>query len=314
VTVLAHELTHALQDQHFDLPSVLSATTQDRRHGRLGLVEGDAEVVRTGYGDRCGGIWACIEYDDGTDSPETDADADGSAESAGSSIHLGLHMRSLFPYNDGVEFVEALRRGGNWTAVDEAYQQPPDTSREIIYPEQYGSFEPELAGLPDRSTDAWTPVRPPGGPPEEVVGQAGLSVMFAYTLYDEFNPDSVVGPDQVLQLEDGEVNGSTPLNYDLAPTRGWTGDRLRIYAHARSDETAHVWRITWESDDDAAKFAAAYEALLVHWGGTERDGTWRLPPESPFTGAYDIGVDGRTVTITNAPTPDGLAEVSRAAG
>lgn len=307
-SVLAHELTHALQDQHFNLRGVLSATTQDRTHARLGLVEGDAETVRIEYESRCGEVWACV-----VDSRPGSGEENGSAQQTGSDIHLGLHMNSIFPYNDGVGFVDALRRGEDWTPVDRAYAQPPDTSREIIYPAQYGVFEPDPVDLPDRSTDAWIPLRPPGGPSTQVVGQASMSVMFAYTLYDEFNPESVVDPDQVLNREDGELNRTAPLNYDLAPTRGWSGDRLRVYRHADGDETAHVWRITWESSDDATAFVTAYEALLAHWGGTADDDTWRIPAESPFTGAYDIGVDGRTVTITRAPTPDQLEEVNRAA-
>ncbi|MEF8814956.1 MAG: Hvo_1808 family surface protein [Halovenus sp.] len=307
VSVLAHELTHALQDQHFDLRGVMSTTTQDRTHARLGLVEGDAEVVRTGYEERCGEVWACVEY--GPSGPG----GNGSGQQPGSSVHLGLYMNSFFPYNDGVEFVEALRSGEDWTPVDEAYERPPDTSKEIIDPAQYGLFEPAPTDLPDRSTDAWEPLSPPGSPRAQVVGQASLSVMFAYTLYDDFNQESVVGPDQVLNREDGESNGTNPLNYDLAPTRGWTGDRLLIYDHAKSDETAHVWRITWESGEDAETFVTAYEELLAHWGGTERDGTWQIPPESPFTGAYDVQVDDRNVTITNAPTPAQLEEVNRAA-
>ncbi len=307
VGVLAHELTHALQDQHFGLRGVMSRTTQDRTHARLGLVEGDAEVVSTGYEERCGEVWACVEY--GQSGPGENE----SGQQSESSVHLGLYMNSLFPYNDGVEFVEALRRGEDWTPVDEAYEQPPDTSREIIYPAQYGRFEPEPVDLPDRSTGAWEPISPPGRPPAQVVGQATLSVMFAYTLYDDFNQESVVSRDQVVNREDGESNGTSPLNYDLAPTRGWTGDRLLLYGHAQRDETAHVWRISWESGADATTFAAAYEELLAHWGGTEREGTWQLPPESPFTGAYDVQVDDRSVTITNAPTPAGLGEVNRAA-
>lgn len=303
VGVLAHELTHALQDQHFDLLGVMRANTQDREHARLGLVEGDAEAVRFAYEDRCGTVWACVSFTDSEGDP---------ADSTDSDVHLGLHINSLFPYNDGVVFVQSLRDGDDWTAVNEAYEAPPNTSREIIYPAEYGDFEAEPVELPDRSTDAWEPLRPPGGPDQQSIGQAGMTAMLAHTLYDEFNTDAVITPDQLLNFEtQTDLNETNPLNYDIDFTRGWTGDGLAVYEHEDGEETAHVWRSTWESDDDAETFVAGYEALLTHWGGTERDGVWELPAESPFTGAYHVTVENRTVTITNAPTADQLVAVNQ---
>ncbi|MFB6224046.1 MAG: Hvo_1808 family surface protein, partial [Haloarcula sp.] len=66
---LAHELVHALQDQHFGLES--DAQTRDEIQGRNGLIEGDAVAVRQEYTQRCGDDLECI------DRPETSGGGGG---------------------------------------------------------------------------------------------------------------------------------------------------------------------------------------------------------------------------------------------
>ena len=294
VETLAHELTHALQDQHFDLGGTMAADTHDQSQARLGLIEGDANAVMYAYGDRCGVFWSCIEY------PDEDEEADQP------DIHMGLYLDSFFPYSAGPTFVEALRDGSDWTAVNRAYDAPPNASREIIAPGEFGTFAPADVAIEDRHTGEWDQVQRDGGPDHEVVGRAGLSVMFAYTVYHDDNPTMLVDPMTLLNMVDGEIDRTNPLNYDLEMTEGWAGDRLQAYE--RGDETAYVWRIAWDSETDAQRFVDAYGQLLEYWGGEQvTDTTWTIDEERPFAGTIRITTAGDTVTIVNAPDQESLS-------
>jgi hypothetical protein len=301
---LAHELVHALQDQHFDLNTSETPRTRDAYNGRNGLVEGDARAVELAYMDRCGTNWSCL--------PEQSSAGEGSDGEP--SIHLGVYVLSYFPYGDGVGFVSHLRDGDDWSAVNEAFDDPPSTSAVVIDPELYGGeFESEAVELDDRTRNGWERVRPDSRPDHAVLGQSALTTMFAYTLYDEYNQTSAVEPDEFLNQGLVGVNETDPFNYALGPTRGWQGDRLHVYE--RNDELAYTWRLTWESPSDAERFADGYRDLLAHWGGDAAgDGVWVIAGDSPFDGAVALDVEGDTVTIVGAPGESELGDVRRGAG
>lgn len=312
---LAHELTHALQDQQFNL-SASNLTTRDEYNGRNGLVEGDAETVEQAYTDRCGEVWHCYSADGSGAGSEsgTDDGADGSddsgetADESGDGIHLGIYLVNFFPYSDGPGFVAELRERGGWDAVDAAYDAPPTSSTAVIEPSKYGTFEPRNVTLTDRTSDGWERVRPPGRPDYATMGQSALAAMVGYTLYDDYNESFVVRAQAFLNYEDGEVRDTDPINYGLPAVQGWTGDRFHVYS--RDNETGYVWRLTWESDRDAARFAFYYERLLAHWGGTQRqENVWQISGDSPFSSAVELTVEGDTVTIVNAPSVAALADV-----
>ncbi|MHB9287154.1 Hvo_1808 family surface protein [Halobacteriales archaeon Cl-PHB] len=294
---LSHELVHALQDQHFNL-SDSPPRTRDAYNARNGLVEGDASVVQHRYQQRCGANWSCLAP------PESNGSGGG-----GGPPNMGVYLLSLFPYTEGPSFVRALQTGGEgWAAVNDAYDSPPRTTTEVINPEQFGRFSARAVSLAPNPTGGWERVRPPGRPDYATLGQSGLATMFAQTLYDDYNRSSVVRPQAFLNLEGGSVNTTDPLNYGLAPTEGWRGDRLQVYRNGA--ETGYVWRIVWDDEAAAARFAAAYRDLLAHWGG-QRVGadTWKLADSSPFADAVSLEVEGETVTIVNAPTEGDLGSL-----
>lgn len=300
---LAHELVHALQDQEFDL-SRDRPGSRDAYNGRNGLIEGDAAAVEDAYLDRCGTSWSCLPRENTTGESTGDEPA---------SFNLGVYILEFFPYSDGPGFVEHLKDGDDWSPVDDAFDDKPNSAVEIIYPERYGEFEPRDVQLRDRTRNGWERVRPDGRPDHGVIGQSGLTAMFAYTLYDDYNRSAVIEVQQFLNTENGSVDQSDPFNYDLPAVAGWTGDRF--HAYQRGDERGYVWRLRWDSPAEAGEFARSYRRLLSHWGGREvDDGVWRLDDDGPFTGAVDVSTDGDTVTVVGAPTRGALDDVYRGAG
>ena len=161
--VLAHELTHALQDQSFGLDKWLKKgeedldtkrnlkpedfTKDEDSEARQAVVEGQAMVVLLDY-------MLAPMHRSVADSPEIvetlNADmANGTPDSVQyKNAPIFLKESLTFPYRYGMEFVaEVLRAQGKEKAFTGPFQNPPRTSREIMEPKTYLSGE-HLAPLP----------------------------------------------------------------------------------------------------------------------------------------------------------------------
>src|SRR5579862_7182405 len=156
--LLAHELTHALQDQNFALQDQLDKlkNNSDKEIALKSVAEGDATIAGFAYiAGRMDNSIAATLTDHLRDLPETFA-----AQSK--DTPEGLSYPLIFQYSDGTRFVsEAYRRGG-WKAVDALYAKPPLSSQQIIDPSLYFDrptppVEVQLAGYQSilkRWTDA----------------------------------------------------------------------------------------------------------------------------------------------------------------
>jgi hypothetical protein len=293
--ILAHELVHALQDQHFDLQRNLPQT-RDGYQGRNALVEGDATLVEQRYMARCGAEWSCLA--------ETDARSGQSGDT-----HFGLNFLLFFPYSDGPGFVGHLYRTGGWDAVDAAFEDWPDGATEATYPERYPDWEPAQIRLADRSSDDWDRVSPPRRPETAVVGQSAIAASLAYTIHDDYNTSRVASPSSVINFDGpAQVNRSDPYNYDLPAARGWAGGRMAVYEND-ADELGYVWQTRWDNESEAREFARAWEQVVAHWGGEQVSETvWRID-DGPFEDAIRIERRGATVTVVSAPNRTQLSEV-----
>jgi hypothetical protein len=145
--VLAHELTHALEDQRFDLRLEDVSGTDDAQLARLALVEGTATVLMYRYVDRfftreeaLGGVLAGAFGPTGAGPPF-------------------LQATLLFPYVGGERFVADLRSraGGRWTLVDLAERvRPPASTEQVLHPERYVDADPpRRVRLRVRLGDGW---------------------------------------------------------------------------------------------------------------------------------------------------------------
>ena len=162
--VLAHELTHALQDQSFGLDKWLRRGDQDLdkkknltpddftkdedSEARQAVVEGQAMVVLLDY-------MLAPMHRTVANSPEVvqmmnDSMANGSADSRiYQTAPVFMKEALTFPYRYGVEFeAEVLRQQGKEKAFKATFENPPQTSREIMEPQTYitGEHLAPLAG------------------------------------------------------------------------------------------------------------------------------------------------------------------------
>jgi hypothetical protein len=129
--VLAHELTHALEDQRFALPTA-PAATDDRALARAALYEGSATSLMYSYvqehfsvEEALGGLLGSAFEDTGELPPF-------------------LQAQLLFAYLGGERFVGDLleRGGGRWTLVDTAFRlRPPASTEQVMHPRAYFSAD-----------------------------------------------------------------------------------------------------------------------------------------------------------------------------
>ncbi len=313
-TTLVHELVHALQDQQFGLER--EGETLDEQRAENALIEGEANYVPHLYDQRCGSEWECLP-----DSTPSDEQPDGPEEPVGHPSNLGLFLSIYAPYSEGPTFVESLHERNGWEAVDEAHENRPASTSEVIHPELYPDTEPDDLEVPDRSSPNWEPATDDDGDPHvETVGEATLfASLWANGVIDR-PLDEGIGSDE----RDAESDGTTPLspyNYSHPTTDGWSGDSFVAYQDrdTDADRLGHVWHLEWQSSDDAERFADAYVELLEN-----RDAAATDTDESPagesagqtyqiddgsFEGAYHVTVVDERVEIVGAPTVGELTEI-----
>ncbi|USZ67064.1 Hvo_1808 family surface protein [Halorussus salilacus] len=292
---LAHELVHAWQDRTHNLSGDhLSPRLRDDANARNGLVEGDASYTESLYEQRCSEEWECL---------------DAPAGPSGDLANMGVYFLNFQPYSDGPRFVQFVRNVGGWDAVDALYEDPPESTEQVIHPEKYGTDSPTNVSLDDAATDEWTRVNPRDRPGYAELGESALMSMFVYPYYDSQGRTEIVPTVDWLNFnETGEVGDFDPLSYQSNYSTGWDGDRLHAYRND-DDELGYVWRLAWDSPQDARQFVEGYRQVLDYWGAEEvGPNTYRVPG-GEFADAFHVEVEGTTVTITNAPTVEELSEV-----
>jgi hypothetical protein len=133
--VLAHELTHAIDDQHFDLDrldDMVVRCDDEPFQAALGVVEGSANHFATQVLFRF-------------PVAETGSVPGGSEEPVPPMI---VELQA-YPYTAGQRFVDALADEGGLEAVDRALRRFPTTTEQILHPEKFPDEVGEPVEVPD---------------------------------------------------------------------------------------------------------------------------------------------------------------------
>jgi hypothetical protein len=276
---LVHELVHALQDQRFGID--YDTETTDAGQGYESIVEGPAELVEERYDRRCGVEWSCIPP---------------SNKTGGADLELGIELQILFPYVQGREFVDTVRQREGWQAVNDLHDRSPAGSTQVIHPETYPDVAPVNVTVTDRSTEAWSRFET-----TEIARRLGVA--------GERQSTDTLGEAAVyaMLLHNGVIDVEERLGYEHRFAAGWAGDQFVPYE--RDDQFGYVWKLAWESKDDAAQFASAYRQVLERNGALGTGETVFNIPDGPFEGAFRLTQEGSTVRIVSAPTEAALDEI-----
>src|SRR5690349_1693156 len=135
--VMAHELTHALQDQHFNLKRFdkWPKGDSDAELAAHSLIEGDATLAMTLYMAK--NPLVALAFIKSLGSQETSTEQFKAAPRA-------LRESLLFPYEAGSTWATAVYRRGGWDLVSKAFTKLPQSTEQIIHPEKYFAYEAPL--------------------------------------------------------------------------------------------------------------------------------------------------------------------------
>ena len=218
----AHELTHALQDQHFGIKKLgLDSPGQsDRALGALSLVEGDASLAGVYWSQRNLSLADLGEIIKAASEP--------AAQEALDALPAIVRESLTFPYAQGLQFVLGLQATGGWDTVDAAYAKPPASTEQVIHPDKYRAGEAPVAvdlpaGLAAGLGDGWSLAY------EDTLGELGLRTWLA------------------------QANAADAAS---AAAADWGGDRVGLY-RGPDGAWAIALRTAWDDAAAAQRFASA---------------------------------------------------------
>ena len=252
--VMAHELTHALQDQQVGLERWIKQGTSDKDPqasvradeeigARHAVLEGQAMAVMVGY------LLAPVGGTLANSPMITQAIEQSMMQGEGSPVFdrspLFIKRMLLFPYQYGLEFERTLLvKAGTERAYAGVLKNPPKNTREVMQPEVYlaGERLPEL-GVPDIAKIA-------GKDWEQYdVGSIG-----------EF--DVAVMAEQYAREEQAKK---------IAPQ--WRGGWYYALKHKKGDSIALVFVTRWATCEAAQQFENIYAGTIPkRYKGAEPNG------------------------------------------
>ncbi len=254
---MAHEIEHALQDQHFDLKKFAAPIKDDgdRQLAHSALVEGDATAVMLEFQAQSMGLppgqlpeliaqmgKQLVSGSLGNKTPQFDKAPQFVRETL------------MFPYLTGLLFIEATRRTSPWANVDVMFKSPPESTEQVMHPEKYAAHEHpiKITPAPLAALGARKEIR------RDVFGELVMQILFA-----------TAPPPPATAVSKKGGSGAT-LDVDvnaLAETAaaGWGGDREVAYADP-SDSASPVTVIdlsTWDTEGDAKEAELVAQRLLA---------------------------------------------------
>ena len=223
--ILAHELVHALQDQHFELrhfPLEIK-DNDDRVAATQALIEGDATLVMTQYLAENLSLNAVGEALASVFEQRMDA-----------YLKAPRYLREtlMFPYMRGQEFCTQLNARGGQEAINEAFLDPPVSTAQILHPEKYLQTPRE-----DPIPVGWVRLQVLGRAPivENVAGELGVRLLLGEWLEERVAERAAAG---------------------------WRGDRYVVYRSSPGEPVHCVWKTIWDSPGNAREFLDALERTL----------------------------------------------------
>jgi hypothetical protein len=265
--VVAHELGHALQFQHFHTPEVASVVDEDARLARLALLEGDAMLTMAAFAadeNQLPLSRVLVRVSQGA--------LEASLRDYRTSIEQSPELRSappfqrerlVFPYQAGASFVAQVHRAGGFSLVNRLYESPPVSTEQILHPEKY------LMG------EAPVPVRSPAAPTGwEVRGSGHVGELLLGAMLDVCN--------------------ERPISREAAI--GWGGDAFTVVS--RGEHGGLLLVTTWDTEGDARQFERAMRVTATCWD--------RAPAATReiFRNSTSVRRDGSVVSIARGFTAD----------
>jgi hypothetical protein len=219
---LAHELVHALQDQHWTLASRVKYKrgTMDKLNATSCMAEGDAMSAMFDVRPQAARLSAEALHFMMT--------ASVAISPTGATTPRALQASLIAPYVDGYRFIEALRDRGGWAEVNRAWANAPISTEQVLHIARYDAGEKPLDVAEPTASALGAEWRLLDG---DVAGEQGTRIAF-------------------------EQWGTRKQAADAA--EGWGGDRYAAFVRDATEgrDVAAAWIVRFDNVDEANEAAA----------------------------------------------------------
>lgn len=258
----SHEYTHVLQDQNYDLYNGLKLNDEYCKNqteycaAATALIEGDASMTEQ--------IWLRKYSTDKDKQQIQDFYSTYSSPVFDRSPDF-IKLDLLFPYQQGLDFVNYWYARDQFNAIDRMYQNPPVSTEQILHPDHYPNDLPEEVFLPDIAAvlgEDWK--------------QTEGNLMGEWYSY--------------LILAAGDnASARVPNSEARTAVDGWTGDTYIACWNESTQSFALVWRTHWDTIVDTAEFWAALEKYgTARWGEPDERQANEIKWSSTVDGVVDL--------------------------
>jgi len=239
----AHEFDHALQDQKYNLQTIVgdAKDQSDRTLARTALVEGDATLLMS--------LWAQQNLTS-AQLIQAAGSADPASQAALNAAPPILRETLLWPYTQGLTLaLGAYQTSASFVGVDALWQDPPDTTEQLLHADKLASREPAVAvsfpaDLAQRLGAGWTVAM------QDTLGELQLDIL----------------------MRTGNPQAGTD------PAAGWGGDRVAL-VEGPNGATAAVADTAWDTSAAAGSAFDELQQLVAVLKGLGKRATVLHPSE-----------------------------------
>ena len=253
--VLAHEFTHALEDQYWPIDDAKDhefKVSTDRSTAHDFVTEGSAtremiEVIPAQWGRGAPGtyflLWNLIHSGLGESVLNyVISEAWKNSDALVEGVPETLARTEVMPYSFGYSFCTAVMRQWGLDGLDYIYDHPPVSSAQVMHPKKCWEWRdlPVQINLPETLPGDWKQVS------LDSVGEAGMAILFGCQFKN--------------------------LNHGLDLARGWDGDHVALFEGAGGHHLL-LWASSWDSTNAAGRYLIAWlkERQAAHQAAITRN-------------------------------------------
>jgi hypothetical protein len=279
--VLAHEFTHALEDQYWPLDDPKDHDTKastDRGTAHDFVSEGSAtremiEAIPAQWGrgspDRYFLFWNLIHSSLGESVLNYALSGVWkSSDTVVAGVPETVARTEAMPYSFGYSFCTEVTRQWGLDGLDYIYNHPPVSSAQVMHPKKCWEWRdfPVQIDLPETLPGGWEQVS------LDSVGEAGMAVLFGCQFKS--------------------------LNHGLEVARGWDGDHVALFANSGGHRLL-LWASSWDSTNAAGRYVGACvkERQAAHQAAITKNSGNRIEWERPDGRAGFVLRNGKRVIL-----------------
>ncbi|MCC6221787.1 MAG: hypothetical protein IT291_11160 [Deltaproteobacteria bacterium] len=234
MSIAIHELTHALQDQHYNLDSLMDEIDEpsDLLMAKAALIEGDATAVMLDYSRKISGQ-QMLQEDKSVSGFMMQSLLGSMFSSATHGAPPSLQAMLMFPYVSGLNFAHTLltsRNNKGYQNIDRAYKSLPISTEQILHPDKYLAGKSDFVELEDQLPSDTTRIKSTKPIYSDRLGEFAIATLLS--------------------------NWLPPARASTSAT-GWGGDRISVYEHIDAKSYVVTWATNWDTVSDSEGFFQA---------------------------------------------------------